>query len=418
MAHINTFRNLDHRKKMHVKDAFSSSLPCSFGAFCGRLNQRNTIGLYELSRVVGSMGAVILHNDPQFELQLRETRNIHPQAYLGNNLPIFLARSPETKEAFYDPLYGLSKSSVLEVLAPRTASENIQQMNLIQAILNDYLSIMEHQFRKNPTVFGEYPYNLDLLYDLVSMSYSDLEHKVLNFLPDELSISIRSRLSANGAQQLAYNTVFSFARSMEAFIWKRRGFAGHTRLSIISTVKSRRIISIQIPTSKSDVLDYLAVELQLLINEHFPFMLLENGLNLNSSPRLKAIFLNDHEALPYYTGILSENVAGMVDAVESTNDLANLFSQSQEIFVFSCPNTLSAQPFSDGIGNYYRTAVDRQFSTHREPFHLLGAQGAGGTRHEVSQRIIDPEELTELGNGCLLFGKNYSYPILVDSFII
>ncbi len=421
MAHINHIRSIDHLPRLTIKDVINNNHPNSFGAFCGLQMQRNLTGLHEISRVFGKLGIIILHNDPIFESQLGHIYELNPSLDRKNGSRMYIANQVDYTGSiisYYDPLYGLSQSAVLDVLSPRTGSRSPLESNRLRSILSDYLSIMEYQYRKNPAPFGDYPYTLDLLYELTEMPYAELQKRVISFLPDDLRIPMNARLSAEGSQQNAYNAVLSFAQSMNEFLWTRRQFSEHTRLSIVDTAKKRQLVSIYIPDSRSDVLEYIATELQQLNNLQIPYLVIENGLNLNANQRLKNIFMTEHSALPYFTGILSENTSTIVDQSNSTNDLAALFSQTQEMFVFSCSSTLAAQPFSDGIGNYYRRVEDRHNDIHREPFHIFSSHGQGNVQREITQKIIDPEELTAMINGCLLYGKNYPIPVLVDNFIL
>ena len=421
MAHINHIRNIDHLARLSILDVIDHSYLNSFGAFCGRQSQRNMIALHKISRIFGRIGIIILHNDPLFENQLSQIYELNPSLSTGNAPSMFIANQVDSTGSiisYYDPLYGLTQSAVLDVLAPRVNTRSPLEINKLRAILSDYLSIMEHQFRKNPVAFGAYPYTLDLLYDLTAMPYSELQKRVLSFLPDNLKKPICSRLSEEGSQQNAYNAVLSFAQSMKEFLWTKRRFSNHTKLSIVDIGKRRQLISIYIPESRPDVLEYIATELQQLNNLQIPYLVIENGLNLNASQKLKSIFMTEHNVLPYFTGILTENTSTIIGQNNNTNDLASLFSQVQEMFVFSCSSILAAQPFSDAIGNYYRRVEDQHNETRREPFHIFSSHGQGNVQREITQRIVDPEELTGMTNGCLLYGKNYPIPVLVDNFIL
>ena len=421
MAHINHKRNIDHLARLSIGDVINNSNPNSFGAFCGRHSQRNLIALHKISRIFGRIGIIILHNDPLFERQLNQVYELNPSLRTGNSSRMFIANlvdSTGTRTSYYDPLYGLTQSGILDILAPRTNARSPLENNRLRSIISDYLSIMEYQFSKNPVPFGNYPYTLDLLYDLTSMPYSELQRRVISFLPDTLKVPISGRLSAEGSQQNTYNAVLSFALSLNEFLWTKRGFSNHTGLSIIDIGISKQLISIYVPESRADVLEYIATELQQLNNLQIPYLVVENGINLNANQKLKNIFMAEHNALPYFTGILAENTSTVIDYNNNANDLASLFSQVQEMFVFSCSSTLAAQPFSDGIGNYYRRVEEQHNDMRREPFHIFSSHGQGNVEREITQRKVDPEELTSLTNGCLLYGKNYPVPVLVDNFIL
>lgn len=420
MAHINHIRNIDHRSKMAVGDAIQGH-DYSFAAFCGTAYQRNILAVNAISHFCGNMGVILLHNNPHLVNELTEIYSLRPELAQDSAFQMPLANNIDSSgklNTFYDPLYGLTDTEVLDVLSPMSSdSRLLPETQLLRSILTDYLSIIEFQYRKNSNAFGDYPFNLDLLLDLTRMPYSVLNEQVLKYLPANLRSDISSRLSADGAQQKAFNSVLAFSQSMKSTLWHETGFANHTRTSIISTVRRRQLISIYIPESRADVMDYLYHELQHLSKLQIPFLLVESGLSLGQT-RLKQLFLSEHSTLPYYTGIIAEDTSSVVSSNNYEKDLSSLFSQTQEMFVFSCSSTLAAKPFSDGIGSYYRNVTDYHDDRHRQPFHIFTSHGHGNVQHEVNQQIINPEELTNLGTGCLLYGKNHQIPILVDNMIL
>ena len=84
----------------------------------------------------------------------------------------------------------------------------------------------------------------------------------------------------------------------------------------------------------------------------------------------------------------------------------------------ACSSTLAAAPFSAGIGQYYRQVTERHMDKHREPFRIFSSHGHGMAQREVQQAVVNPEELTRLGDGCLLYGKNHPIPILIQHFTL
>lgn len=417
MAHINHSRRIHHLRTLSAQEAAAASQRGSFAAFCGVSQQRILIALYEIRKFCGSMGGVLLHNDPQLESQLGGLYAIDGSS--ERDFRIFLANQANMQgvESFYDPLYGFSDNAILDLLAPLQQSlPATAELRALRSALADYLTIMRLRFEHDPGPFGDYPYNLDLLLELTSMPYTVLWNRVLSWLPSAARDELASRLSAEGVQQIAYNAVLSFAQQLGGFLWTQRGFAGHSCLSTISAVRGRNFISIYIPESRADVLDFLAAELQLLNNTRTPYLLMESGLNLNASPRMKQLFLSEHTELPYYTGILAEDTSGITNGELGKNDLTALFSQAQEMFIFACSSTMAAQPFSDGIGTYYRLVQERHTDTMREPLHLFSSHGSGTVQHEALQHTVTAEELTNLGIGCLLYGRNYPVPVIVDRF--
>lgn len=422
MAHINHYRKVNNIQRLSIHEAISPrSSNDSFGAFGGYKNQRDLIGLYEISRNIGSKGIVLIHNDPNFESRLSELYTINPSIRQRRVAPqMYLANSNGSQNSFYDPLYGLSSSDVLDVIAPIPQdSHTLSEVQSVRSALADYLEIISYQFRKNNNTFGKYPYNLDLLYEITSMSFTELNRNILAYLPAQQFDNLTRRLSAPEAQQRAFNAVRSFSLSLEKCLWKYKGFSKHSKLSIIDTVLSRNLISIYVPGSRKETLDYLAAEFKALNDRNISYLLITSNIAIGESPEFQKLFLNEHSALPYSTGILSEDISSIISSGSTTNNtaLSSFFSQTQDIFVFSCSSTLAAAPFSDGIGNYYRQVSEQHNETHREPFHIFSSHGYGSAQREIQQAIINPEELTSLGDGCLIYGSNHEIPILAKHFI-
>lgn len=422
MAHINHYRQVNNIQRLSIHEAISPrSSNDSFGAFGGYKNQRDLIGLYEISRNIGSKGIVLIHNDPNFESRLSELYTINPSIRQRRVAPqMYLANSNGSQNSFYDPLYGLSSSDVLDVIAPIPPdSHTLSEVQSVRSALADYLEIISYQFKKNNNTFGKYPYNLDLLYEITSMSFTELNRNILAYLPAQQFDNLTRRLSAPEAQQRAFNAVRSFSLALKKCLWKYKGFSKHSKLSIIDTVLSRNLISIYVPGSRKETLDYLAAEFKALNDRNISYLLITSNIAISESPEFQKLFLNEHSALPYSTGILSEDISSIINSGSTTNNtaLSSFFSQTQDIFVFSCSSTLAAAPFSDGIGNYYRKVSEQHNERHREPFHIFSSHGHGSAQREIQQAIINPEELTSLGDGCLIYGSNHEIPILAKHFI-
>lgn len=417
MAHIDHVRNIRHLSGMSVGKTLRT--PHNFAAFCGSRSVRDLLALQAISRFCGDMGVVLLHNDPLFEARLGQIYTLRPSLTTHPTFEMILANRADGQggiDAFYDPLYGLSDIEVLDVLLPAPAPGADPETGRLRALLSDYLKILALQFARNRAPFGDHPYNLDLLLDLVGMPFYVLEDRVLRHLPESFRRDVSGRLSAENACQTAYQAVLAFSQAMETFLWKYRGFAAHTRTSLIRAVENRQLISLYVPVPRDDVLDYLCAELQHLNRARKPYLLVENGLHIASTTQFKQLFLSEHGEGSYYTGILSEDTSGIVSANNAEPELAALFGQTREMYVFACPNALAAKPFSDALGSYYRQVTEHHTDLHRQPFHLFGSRGYGYVTREVPQKIVTPEELMNLGEGCLLCGKNYPTPVLIDRF--
>lgn len=420
MAHIHHFRTLDQVQRLSLQEVRSPQhTAVNFAAFCGSRQQREAVGLHEMERCCGKRGVVLIHNDPQLEGRLSRIYDRNP---LLRRLPaqfqMYLANPNGSSNAFYDPLYGLSASYVLDVLCPVSDDGFRSETQAVRSALSDYLEILRFQFSKHPAPFGAFPYNLDLLLELTQMPYAGLERNVLAFLPQPLSGQLMGRLSQSGSQQKAFYAVRAFAQAMRKCLWTPRDFAGHTKLSLTQAVAEKSLISIYVPGSRGEILDYLAIELQALNDRNTPYLLVASGVTLPNSPRFQALFLQEHSAMNYATGILAEDLSSAVQTDASDRSQAAFFGQLQELFVFACSSTLAAAPFSAGIGQYYRQVTERHADKHREPFRLFSSHGHGMAQREVQQAVVNPEELTHLRDGCLLYGKNHPIPILAQHFTL
>lgn len=415
MAHINRTRTI----KELSRSSFSEFIPGdvqsdSFAAFGGNPVQRMHIALNEIDRYTGTCGIVILHNDPLFEYELsRHFENSGPLQ------PIFPNHTSDAVY-YYDPLYGLSASEVLDALVPmRDDYFNRSDVLSLRSIFSDYLTIMYTEFQKDPALFDQHPYNLDLLYDLCSMSYPELDEKVLAFLPQEAAAPLRIRLSAPGVQQRAYDAVRSFAFSLSNGLWSRRSFSQHTRLSLKQTVADRGLISIYVPNSDREILNYLCTELNSLNKSSQKYLLVTSGIFLQNCPDLHSLYIREHRTLPYCTGLLADDLSCLIAGVQNESSvLSSFFSQTQDIFVFACASSYAARPFCDAIGSYYRSVREKSTGISSRPLHLLSGRNDSISLRETRQDIINPEELVNLGSGCLIMGSSYALPYLVHRFIL
>ncbi len=413
MTHITHTRLLRQIRQISVGDAVpQDNTDISFGIFGGEDFQRTQVGLHEIARCIGKKGVVLIHNDPNIEYSLSRIYSISAQR---NNYVMYLANSNGSLNSSYDPLYGLRMADVVDVIAPLSPDTRIMtDVQSLRSTITDYLSIMQWQFSQNSSAFGDYPFNLNLLIELTAMPYTKLEQNVLAYLPSDLAGSISTRLSSPEAQQRAYNAVLSFAQILSKSLWTRSSAAAHTRLSIIRAVRERNLISIYVPGSSPGILDYLSAELKALNDMSIPYLLVSCGISIQNSTSFSRLFLDNHTQLNYTTGILAEDLTGVIGNDPSGSNLTDVFAQTQEMFIFECASVHSATPFSNGIGQYYRRVIETHSESSRAPFQIFSGRGYGHTEHETQQAVINPEELIRLGAGCLVYGKNYTIPVLVD----
>lgn len=412
MAHVNYSRQIRLCPSLSLEELFpqNDSLG-NFAVLCGVPQQRTEIALHSIQRYVGKVGIVFIHDDPVMSDELSRL----VKGKNGTNLYYANRNLSDAKE--YDPLYGLNQRAVKDIILPKekngTSSLDITSA---RARLGDYLSIMEHQFKIDPSIFGNYPYNLDLLVQLTGMPYNQLESTVLNYLPSDMKDRLSSSLSADNVQQSIYDYVENFRTLAEEFLWSPSNAAAHSRISIIETVKNKDIISVQIPNSNSDLLDYIRCELETLSNARIPFLLVESGLDLLNSSQISTYFLGEHTQHNYRTGILSQSASSFLDF--GKEDLSKITAQYQDIVILRCSSDAEAEPFSSAAGTYSRKVRSRNFQAHRKPFSIFSSHGDGTQISEQKERNISTDELVKLGNGAMICGARYQLPVLVQNLIL
>ena len=409
MAHIDHTRSVRTVGQVRLEEFLPWDAPGeSFAAFCGAPSQRAAVGLRAIARCCGRFGVVLLHDDPAFEGSLSTLGLRFPQVRQAS-FHIRPANRPGDGGPYYDLLYGLPEEEVVRCVAPYRDGLSHAGQAEVQARLLDYLAICACRFRQDPTPFGEYPYNLDLLLDLAAMPYDRLDRAVLSHLPEPLRTRLRGSLSAPGVQQRVYDALTAFAVRVGGALWARRNAQNHTGLSLISAVRRRDLISVRVPGSRSEALDYLDLELQALIRQQVPFLVVACGLTLTGST-LRERFLGEHGSLHYATGLLAETASGVLG--DQNEGMDRLMGQHHKVLVFACSSRESAEPFSAAFGSYYRQVRESHTDRRREPFRFLSSHGSGTSLRETAERNIRGEELMGLGAGALLCGRAVDTPVL------
>lgn len=418
MAHINYTRNVLYARKGALKDLLpAGNLRASFAAFCGTAEQRRSVGMQGIRRCCGQMGIVILQNDIHLARAVGLLRKEMPE--LTQSFPRFRTYSVNpagSRERYYDPLYGLPVSAVLDAIAPIDGSGYGASSSLaLRSYLSAYLEILDELFSRDPAPFGRYPYSLNHLYALTEMSFFQLEQQVLQNLSRNTQDRVSPLLSQDNAQQQAFAAVKDFATEMEDFLWSPRNFREHTCMSIVEAVRERCVISISIPTPRPAVLRYLYQELKTLKDAGDEFLLVVAEVPISGSTELRQLFTNPHSTASYATGILAGDLSHVIGMPE---EVAPFLSEHQEVLVFSCASTQQAAPFSEAMGTYQRIVTEDHVDHRRLPFHFFADYGYGSGTREVTENNITPQELLYLGKGALLCGSLYIPPVIVERVML
>ena len=408
MTHINRARMVRRLSYYTLSDFIrDGNEQCSFAVFNGTANQRDAVIRACIARTRGTRGVVILHDDPIVDQQLGALK-----AGVPERQNVIAANRPG--QYCYDPLYGYGREDVLNMLVPyEAAGAAAPALMQMRSALQDYLTILEFQYHRNRTQFGESPYNLDLLMTLTSWSYDELERRVLNYMRDDSVEMLRTRLSDAGNQQSVWYAVSNYARKMEQHLWKQsRQWVEHTRNSLISAAHNRDIISVRVPASDSELLRLLSVELNAIVRNRIPLLLVVAGLRSERDDPLKML-LTRQRSSEFAVGISSATAGALVQE-NDREGLAELMSIQDQLIVFPCGNAVEASRFTEIAGTYFRMRELRTYDRRRRFFHVFPDFGIGDRIDEVETASIRPVEL--MNGNTMIAGRGYTEPMLCGTF--
>lgn len=399
MAHIEYGRNIIEAKRWALDDFMNdlggeSSFACLYGTPLEReYVAMRGIGRYRSMHSHGHCGVVVLEDDPLLVRLLIETYGREDES--GWN-PLVLANDPSDDIHYYEPLYGLSERYATEALLPEGTHG--------EEDVSDYLDIMLREYRCHPDKFGEYPYNLDTMLQLVSMPFEELDQYVLDYLPesdkeDLLSMPVsmlRRRLSAQGVQQASYIAVHDFALGVRN-AWTPRDMSNLSDISITSAVNHDDIIVVHLPHGDKSLAEYLSCELSYLSASNRGFLLVASGVQLGMSRRLQDVFLGSHQSKAYSTGLLTGNLDEVLDVGDNARDAGALFRECSEIVCLPCPDVATASVVTASLGSYYRIYQTTSESKSWKHMQFFKDSESTTTSNEAETAVVRPEELVDLG---------------------
>lgn len=414
MAHINYAPQVSRRFADNLENVMPLSMgACNFAAFGGTLEQRIRTAVQAAARYCGRCGIVVLINAPATGTDPLETAMVQlPRALPEDNCAGRAVTVRRMTNYSYDPLYGLDEETIERLLLPDyTAGSN--QDNPLSAGLRAYLKIMRYRFERDPSAFGDYPFNLNLLRELAAMPDEILQRSVINYLPTELAQEVRPILTKSDIPANVFSVVDRFGTMMRKYLWTPGRFGDHSCISITQAVRDRQIICLRVPDSAGDLMRYVEAELSNLTARGVPYLLIGSSLKLSNCAALQDRFLSEHPQQNYYTGILAESI---FNAAETDILQNNLIGHHDQILVFQCSGTAQAIPFSNNLGGYKHRQTTSSHAAHRRAFHILPTFTRGTQVAVTDERNIRPEELTQIPRGVLLCGRLYPKPRLIRNF--
>lgn len=402
MDHINYARRVHRRRSCTMSELLPiDANETSFAAFCGNQAERESAALYGIARSCGRQGVVILHDDLHFDGRLGELHGLRP-----GNYSVFSGNRPGAYG--YDPLYGLDEAGVLDAVFYYESSGTAIPMLIQQReAVRDYLRIMQAQFLIRRAPFGASPYNLDLLIQLTRLPFSQLDARVLAYLPNNVASDLRGRLSAPGVQQSAWNAVSDYASLMQSAMWTPRdNWSAHSRRSIVSTVEENNVLSLRIPGSDERLLRAITAELGSLLRAGRPFLLICYGLHVQGCVAIENILFSNRSNCS--VGVIAPSLE-TVAPLETTQRLVQMYDR---VIVFPCSSAVEAEAFSAASGNYYRVIRPEQTGRQRRMFHIIPILNRNRTYQENEVRNVRPEEL--MAGSTMLSGRSLPVATLVD----
>lgn len=362
----------------------------SFGAFCGTAIQRAGTLLRGIAPALGSLGVMAIHADLDFERGLAEICSAAevPLTPLGVPGPL---RSPHP----YDPLRGLDRTGVLRALG-------VEGDASASARLGYYLSVLDALFSIGRDRFGGYPYSLQTLLVISSLTVSELERRILVPFSHIIDSSVARSIVAPGTQEDVYARAFALAQSLGGALQPNVGASVLTLAaqSAAALVRERAVASVYLPSGDQSTLDYLDKEVDCLLRGGVPFLLAISGVSLAGAPGLLGRVLGAGPGC--LVAVASDDPRAFVGGQEQ---LATLFARLDRVVVYPCANASIAQAVSSVFGTYERVVRERSTGSYRGFGQLFSTRSHGVSERVIEEPVVRPEELVVRDGRALVTGR-------------
>lgn len=357
--------------------------------FGGTDTQRNIVVEQGIIRCFGRVGIVIIHNNSRLENDLQNFQVLFPEEVsASSNTPVCFVNS---RNLCYEPFYGMSYNRAVEAIYPELSKESpmYMQQHLCSVALKAYMDILHYK---------NIPVDLDNLLYLCNLDLRELERRECANLPENVSGDILAVLTQENITRQVKADVNYFATQMEGRLWEKR--QKPSDVSMIEAVKHKAMISIRIPSNNIAVLDYLASELDCLLECGAPCLLVTDSVILGQS-RLKNTLMNQSDALR--TILAGSSIQELFDGAQEEGE--NAMHRAAKIILFQCANAVAAKQYSDLIGEYLRQFVSVSNHKNKGAFDIFSGRGKGKNIEEQLYARIKPEELVKLGEGAVLINQ-------------
>ena len=376
----NDERKILEKKRVSLEEWLPDSRQWeSYAVFGGDIFQRNIAVEQGIARCFGHRAIFVIHNNLSLEGELKNLLSIYPDLEAYRYTPTTFVNSQNRN---YMPFWGLDGDRIQEVLYPEAGQSQYKSG------VRSYLRILEYEKK---------PYTLTNLLHLSQKKFEKLEMEDLNNIPDEIRDEIEANLLADDVMGKVKNDIESFAGVFRSSVWDERE---EEMVNLLAAVKNKALISVYLPVRSGSVLDYLAVELEMILESNLDFLIVIDSINIEDG-RMKRILLNP--SLNMSKIIAADTVGDVCSSVRNSGE--EILHRFQKIVLFKCANSLVAKTYSDIIGSYLKTIESKTVNNTRR----IGNWGSDRTKGKsVSQQLaprLEPEELVALGTGAVLIDQ-------------
>ena len=375
-------RGITEWKRVSLEQWFPDSRQDeSYAVFGGDIFQRDVAVEQGIARCFGHRAILVIHNNFSLETELKNLISTYPGLERYQNNPMVFVNYDNQN---YMPLWGVKEERLLEILYPETNQSHFSQY---RSGVRSYLNILKYQNK---------PYTLPNLLRLCEKSVEQLEQEDLSSMSADLADEIMVNLVTDDVMMRLRNDIQAFAGQFRGRIWDGRE---SNVVNMLAAVKKQALISIQLPVASQPILDYLAMELEMILERGVPCLLVIDSVDIADS-RMKHILSNPSMNMAKL--IAGNTVQDVCSTVKNGGELLHRF---QKILLFKCANPVIARQYSDMIGSYFKTVVSETVNNSKRLFSWMPVRTKGSTTSQQQVSRMEPEELANLGNGAVLINQ-------------
>lgn len=399
--------NIDFLRKAHASEWVPGIGPKDrIVVLEGNSKQRNAVALRGIDCCLGKVGVIVIHNNDSLEEELNLTPQRNPQ--LINNCPGLKVSFVNNDNMGYEPLYEMSVERALDVFYPDDGTNGItgEQRSVRREVLEKYLHIVKMETGN---------LSLNYLKTLCDLSPEEFRYHHLGGFSEKEAEDIYRTLITDSKYRDVRADINAFATTCSDRIWHKQAGDEFNTVSLVSAVRAVGLISVKLSSNNNTILNYLADEINYLIDMGESFLLVVDNLSINKT-RLQEVLKNPY--LKMATIVSEESGGDLADGENGSTEYA-IINKATKVIVFKCANVEVAKKYSAMVGQYLEVIVGEQKGKHRGAFDFFSGHDKGiHLAKELADRV-KPTKLAALGQGALLveqISENSSNIELVDYF--